>query len=108
MINGEKWDNNRGVDYRLWIGFDALDAHLHVSGRGAGALGLNALKTAMASAGIVAGVSSWIENHALDGVDTAHSRLFRLRLDTSRRNRSQTMFGSVWPMERSGSSFTLR
>jgi predicted TIM-barrel fold metal-dependent hydrolase len=78
VINGEGWDNNRGFDYRLWIGFDALDAHLHVSGRGAGALGLGALRTAMASAGIIAGISSWIENHALDEVSSAYSKLFRL------------------------------
>jgi predicted TIM-barrel fold metal-dependent hydrolase len=78
VMNGEGWDNNLGVDYRLWIGFEALDAHLHVSGRGAGALGLRALRTAMASAGVVAGISSWIENHALDGVSSAASKLFRL------------------------------
>ena len=78
MLNDGTWDNNRGVDYRLWIGFDALDAHLHVSGHGAGALGLSALRTAMASAGIVAGVSSWIENRALDDVDCADSKLFPL------------------------------
>ena len=78
IFNGESWDNNHGVDYRLWIGFDALDAHLHVSGHGAGALGLTALRTAMASAGIVAGVSSWIENRALDDVDRAQSKLFPL------------------------------
>jgi Tat protein secretion system quality control protein TatD with DNase activity len=78
VLNGERWDNNCGVDYRLWIGFDALDAHLHVSGRGGGALGLSALTTAMASAGIVAGVSSWIENRALDDVDSAQSKLFPL------------------------------
>jgi Amidohydrolase/Starch/carbohydrate-binding module (family 53) len=78
VLNGKSWDNNRGVDYRLWIGFNALDAHLHVSGHGAGALGLSALRTAMASAGIIAGVSSWIENHALDDVDSAKSKLFPL------------------------------
>lgn len=75
---GDEWDNNRGVDYRLWIGFDALDAHLHVSGGGAGALGIRSLGMAMASAGIVAGVSSWIDNRALDRVDLSAARLFPL------------------------------
>jgi predicted TIM-barrel fold metal-dependent hydrolase len=75
---GDQWDNNDGFDYRLWIGFDALDAHLHVSGGGAGALGIRSLGTAMASAGIVAGVSSWIDNRALDRVDREVARLFPL------------------------------
>jgi len=78
ITNGDQWDNNGGYDYRLWIGFDALDAHQHVSGGGAGALGIRSLGTAMASAGIVAGVSSWIDNRALDHVDRAAARLFPL------------------------------
>src|SRR5438876_1187577 len=56
VTRGDEWDNNGGFDHRLWIGFDALDAHLHVSGGGAGALGIRSLGTAMASAGIVAGI----------------------------------------------------
>jgi hypothetical protein len=78
VTRGDEWDNNRGFDYRLWIGFDALDAHLHVSGGGAGALGIRSLGTAMASAGIVAGISSWIDNRALDRVDLDTARLFPL------------------------------
>jgi predicted TIM-barrel fold metal-dependent hydrolase len=75
--NGQ-WDNNDGFDYRLWVGFDALDAHLHVSGEGAGPLGVRSLGTAMASAGISAGISSWIDNRALDRVDLYSARLFPL------------------------------
>jgi Amidohydrolase/Starch/carbohydrate-binding module (family 53) len=78
VTDGVDWDNNEGRNYRLWVGFDALDAHLHVSGNGAGALGLNSLRTAMASAGMVCGVSSWIDNRALDRVDLAQVRLFPL------------------------------
>src|SRR5262249_45038195 len=78
ITDGNAWDNNRGVDYRLWIGFDALDAHLHVSGEGAGALGIRNLATAMAAAGMVAGISSWINNRALDHVDLRAARLFPL------------------------------
>jgi len=78
VTNGEEWDNNHGNNYRLWAGFDALDAHLHVSGNGAGALGLNSLRTAMASAGMTCGISSWIDNGALDRINFAQARLFPL------------------------------
>jgi predicted TIM-barrel fold metal-dependent hydrolase len=78
VTDGERWDNNSRVNYRLWIGFDALDAHMHMSGRGAGALGVQTLATAMASAGMVCGISSWIDNRALDQVDCAAARLFPL------------------------------
>jgi predicted TIM-barrel fold metal-dependent hydrolase len=78
IVEGSAWDNNRGVDYRLWIRFDPLDAHLHVSGEGAGALGIRNLGTAMASAGMVAGISSWINNQALDRVDLRAASLFPL------------------------------
>jgi len=78
VTDGERWDNNQQCDYRLWVGFDALDAHLHVSGRGAGALGLASLRTAMASAGMVCGISSWIDNRALDRVDCTAAKLFPL------------------------------
>src|SRR5216683_3295494 len=78
VTDGERWDNNQQCDYRLWVGFDALYAHLHVSGRGAGALGLASLRTAMASAGMVCGISSWIDNRALDRVDCTAAKLFPL------------------------------
>ena len=39
VTNGELWDNNGGVNYRLWTGFEALDAHMHLSGLGTGSLG---------------------------------------------------------------------
>jgi predicted TIM-barrel fold metal-dependent hydrolase len=75
ITNGGEWDNNREVDYRLWIGFEAIDAHLHVSGAGSGALGIHSLGAAMASAGITAGVSSWMDNRALDRLDLEAARL---------------------------------
>ena len=28
VTDGERWDNNGGVNYRLWTGFNALDAHM--------------------------------------------------------------------------------
>jgi Amidohydrolase len=78
VTDGLRWDNNLGTDYRLWVGFDALDAHMHLSGGGRGALGLASLLTAMASAGMVCGVSSWVDNRALDRVDLGAIRVFPL------------------------------
>ena len=78
VTDGGRWDNNAGTDYRLWIGFDALNAHMHLSGGRMGALGLASLLTAMASAGMVCGVSSWIDNAALDRVDWAAISIFPL------------------------------
>ena len=78
VTDGVRWDNNLGTDYRLWVGFDALDGHMHLSGGGRGALGLATLVTAMASAGMVCGVSSWIDNRALDRVDWAAISIFPL------------------------------
>jgi hypothetical protein len=78
VTDGERWDNNGGVNYRLWTGFDALDAHMHLSGLGKGSLGAQSLAIAMASAGMVSGISSWLDNRALDRVDCAAVRIFPL------------------------------
>jgi hypothetical protein len=69
VIDGRQWDNNQEADYRLWVGFEPIDAHLHVNGWGIGELGLPSLQRAMASAGIGQGIMSWIENSALDGIN---------------------------------------
>ena len=61
VTDGNRWDNNLDADYRLWIDFEPLDAHMHVSGRGSGELGISSLRTAMASAGIGYGIVSWFE-----------------------------------------------
>jgi hypothetical protein len=68
VTDGERWDNNGGVNYRLWTGFNALDAHMHLSGRGAGALGAHSLATAMASAGMACGISSWLDNRSIRSI----------------------------------------
>jgi Amidohydrolase len=78
VTDGERWDNNGGVNYRLWTDFEALDAHMHLSGLGKGALGARSLTIAMASAGMVCGISSWLDNRALDRVDCAAARIFPL------------------------------
>jgi hypothetical protein len=64
ITDGEAWDNNHGVDYRLWVGVDPVDGHMHASGTGQGAFGRPSLEVAMASAGMVAGIVSWYDNEA--------------------------------------------
>ncbi len=78
VTNGTRWDNNLDADYRLWIDFEPLDAHMHVSGRGGGELGLGSLRTAMASAGMSSGIVSWIDNAALDRIKWLDTGLFPL------------------------------
>jgi len=78
VTDGNRWDNNLDADYRLWIDFEPLDAHMHVSGRGAGELGLTSLRTAMASAGVGYGIVSWFENRALDRLKGLTNNLFPL------------------------------
>jgi Amidohydrolase/Starch/carbohydrate-binding module (family 53) len=78
VTDGAEWDNNDEADYRLWVGFDAIDSHLHLSGRGRGGLGITSLQTAMLSAGMGAGVVSWMENAPLDEIDVGEAGLYRL------------------------------
>jgi len=78
VTDGRQWDNNNGADYRLWISFDPLDAHLHVSGRGSGGLGFASLQSAMASAGVRQGIVSWIDNCMLDRIKHTAPGLFPL------------------------------
>ena len=78
VTDGRQWDNNSGADYRLWIRFDPLDAHLHVSGKGSGELGLTSLQNALASAGVRQGIVSWIDNRRLDRIKGTATGLFPL------------------------------
>ncbi len=66
VTDGERWDNNDGAAYRLWIGLDPLDSHLHASEAGSGRLGFDSLLTAMRSGGMPRGIVSWRDNAALD------------------------------------------
>jgi hypothetical protein len=81
VTNGEAWDNNAGADYRLWLTIDPFDAHLHVSGDDDAPHGLAALRVALISAGISAGISSWPDNldMARVGGGPALSSLFWVR-----------------------------
>jgi hypothetical protein len=63
---GAEWDNNHGADYRLWVGWEPIDAHLHAMHAGSDRLGFAALQTALASAGIRAGIISWRANEVVD------------------------------------------
>jgi predicted TIM-barrel fold metal-dependent hydrolase len=78
VTDGRRWDNNYDADYRLWIGFDPIDSHLHVSGRGSGDMGITSLQTAMESAGIRHGIVSWVNNAAFDRINLAVTGLFPL------------------------------
>ncbi|MGE0823827.1 MAG: amidohydrolase family protein [Candidatus Binatia bacterium] len=78
VTDGQLWDNNNDIDYRLWIGFDPLDSHLHASGKGRGDLGLGSLQVAMASAGMRQGIVSWVNNEALDRIRWTGTGLFPL------------------------------
>jgi hypothetical protein len=78
ITDGEAWDNNHDVDYRLWIGVDPIDAHMHASGTGGGAFGRPSLEVAMASAGMVAGVVSWFDNAATERLTSTGVPLYPL------------------------------
>ena len=78
VTDGEAWDNNHGFDYRLWVGVDPVDGHLHASGTGQGAFGRPSLEVAMASAGMVAGVVSWFDNAATERVAGSGAGLYPL------------------------------
>jgi hypothetical protein len=78
FTDGDEWDNNLGLDYRLWVPFDPIDAHLHVAGEGAGNLGMPVLRAAMASMGIRSGVASWVDNRAIGRLPLAEAGLYPL------------------------------
>jgi hypothetical protein len=78
FTDGDEWDNNQELNYRLWVPFDPIDAHLHVSGPGPGNLGMSSLHSAMASMGIHDGVVSWVDNRALSRLPLADAGLHPL------------------------------
>ena len=61
-----EWDNNHGADYRLWIGWEPIDCHLHAMAAGSDRMGFAAVETALTSAGIGTGIISWRANEVVD------------------------------------------
>jgi hypothetical protein len=75
VTDGLSWNNNAGLDHRLWIGFEVVDSHLHISGAGSGDLGLASYLRAADSAGIETGIVSWPDHRMLDRLNLAVRRL---------------------------------
>jgi uncharacterized protein (TIGR03086 family) len=71
-------DNNDSADYRLWIGLDPVDAHVHVRAPGGDALGFDSLRAAVHSGGMTHAVVSWTDNEFVDVVTAATPWLTRL------------------------------
>jgi uncharacterized protein (TIGR03086 family) len=71
-------DNNDQTDYRLWIGLDPVDAHVHVRGPGRDALGFQSLRTALDSGGMTHALVSWKDNDYVDRVAASVPWLTRL------------------------------
>jgi predicted TIM-barrel fold metal-dependent hydrolase len=78
VTDGTDWDNNDGADYRLWIGLEPIDSHLHASHSGDGRFGARSLHIAMRSAGIRSGVISWRNNRFVDRLTAAAPNLHPL------------------------------
>ena len=71
-------DNNDNADYRLWVGLDPVDAHVHVRATGRDSLGLASLRTAACSGGVTHALVSWMDNDFVDLVAAAVPWLTRL------------------------------
>jgi predicted TIM-barrel fold metal-dependent hydrolase len=59
-------DNNDSADYRLWVGLDPVDAHVHVRATGRESLGLDSLRVAAYSGGMTHALVSWMDNEFVD------------------------------------------
>jgi uncharacterized protein (TIGR03086 family) len=77
-VGREQWDNNAGADYRLWIGLDPVDSHVHVRAPGLEPMGLDSLRAALASGGMTHALVSWQDNGFVDRVTDGLSWLTRL------------------------------
>jgi len=64
-------DNNENADYRLWVGLDPVDAHVHARATGRDPLGLDSLRIATYSGGMTHALVSWMDNDFVDLAATA-------------------------------------
>jgi Amidohydrolase/Starch/carbohydrate-binding module (family 53) len=71
-------DNNENADYRLWVGLDPVDAHVHVRAPGRDALGFDSLRCAIYSGGMTHALVSWGDNHYVEQIAAAVPWLTRL------------------------------
>lgn len=78
VVDGDDCDNNQGADYRLWVGLDPVDSHVHVRTRGNGQMGFDSLRTALSSGGMTHALVSWQENRFVDDVSRGVPWLTRL------------------------------
>jgi uncharacterized protein (TIGR03086 family) len=74
----DEWDNNGGANYRLWIGLDPVDSHVHVRTIGTDSMGFESLRTALASGGMTHALVSWQDNGFVDQVTAGVPWLTRL------------------------------
>jgi hypothetical protein len=75
---GQEWDNNSGANYRLWLGLDPVDSHVHVRVPGFEPMGFDSLRTAVASGGMTHALVSWQDNGFVDQVTAGVPWLTRL------------------------------
>ena len=78
FTDGDRWDNNYGANYRLWVDVEPVDCHLHAADGGLGRLGFQSLGAALRSAGITAGVVSSMGNCLTHELLATTARLNRL------------------------------
>jgi uncharacterized protein (TIGR03086 family) len=71
-------DNNHDADYRMWVGLDPVDAHVHARAPGGDVLGFDSLRTAAYSGGMTHAVVSWTDNDFVEIAAAATPWLTRL------------------------------
>ena len=106
---GDDWDNNSGANYRLWLGLDPVDAHVHARTPGLDPMGFESLRTAAgAPGGMTHALVSWQDNDFVDRSPTGVALADPAGLGAAGRARARTTSGGGWPAARSGSSCTRR
>lgn len=77
--DGAEYDNNLGVNYRLWIHLDPVDSHVHARVRRAPeSMSFDSLRTAFFSSGMTHALISWRNNTFVDRIAAGVPWLSRL------------------------------